>query len=244
MSASSIALSTPSISSRARRPISIAQPRLTNAHNLRLAASHSTGHVRDRRDGTSAYKPGPDARTDTIEPPSAPVTLASVEVAEQWLRDRCHRDRRLQPLPHGAGVHGLRRLVPAEHSSGERRRQGLITKVGNAHVRRLLVEPAWHARRPDRRLRARPPPARPGRAHPRARLALPAAAAWPLAEDGRPRQALAKDRRRLRPRTRRLRLGDRDRATAHKRLSQSKIERRMRLSTRRTLEASMRRPHR
>jgi transposase len=38
-------------------------------------------------------------------------------------------------------------LVPSEHSSGERRRQGSITKIGNAHVRRLLVESAWHARR-------------------------------------------------------------------------------------------------
>lgn len=38
-------------------------------------------------------------------------------------------------------------LVPWEHSSGERRRQGSITKVGNSHVRRLLVEAAWHARR-------------------------------------------------------------------------------------------------
>jgi transposase len=38
-------------------------------------------------------------------------------------------------------------LVPSEHSSGEQRRQGAITKVGNAHVRRLLVESAWHARR-------------------------------------------------------------------------------------------------
>jgi transposase len=38
-------------------------------------------------------------------------------------------------------------LVPSEHSSGERRRQGSITKVGNSHVRRLLVEAAWHGRR-------------------------------------------------------------------------------------------------
>jgi transposase len=37
-------------------------------------------------------------------------------------------------------------LVPCEHSSGERRKQGSITKVGNAHVRRLLVESAWHGR--------------------------------------------------------------------------------------------------
>ena len=34
-------------------------------------------------------------------------------------------------------------LVPSEHSSGERRRQGAITKCGNAHVRRALCEAAW-----------------------------------------------------------------------------------------------------
>jgi hypothetical protein len=38
-------------------------------------------------------------------------------------------------------------LVPSEHSSGERQHRGSITKVGNSHVRRLLVEAAWHARR-------------------------------------------------------------------------------------------------
>ncbi len=38
-------------------------------------------------------------------------------------------------------------LVPSEHSSGGQRRQGSITKVGNSHARRLLVEAAWHARR-------------------------------------------------------------------------------------------------
>jgi transposase len=41
-------------------------------------------------------------------------------------------------------------LVPSERSSGERRRQGSITKTGNAHVRRLLIEAAWSAaRRPQ-----------------------------------------------------------------------------------------------
>ena len=41
-------------------------------------------------------------------------------------------------------------LTPSESSSGERRRQGAITKAGNSHVRRLLVEAAWHQRRPPR----------------------------------------------------------------------------------------------
>lgn len=37
-------------------------------------------------------------------------------------------------------------LIPSEHSSGESRRQGNITKTGNRHVRRLLVESAWSYR--------------------------------------------------------------------------------------------------
>jgi transposase len=42
-------------------------------------------------------------------------------------------------------------LVPSEDSSGERRRQGQITKTGSRHARRLLVEAAWHYRRPPAR---------------------------------------------------------------------------------------------
>jgi transposase len=38
---------------------------------------------------------------------------------------------------------GYSGLVPSEHSSGESRRQGGITKTGNAHLRRVLVESAW-----------------------------------------------------------------------------------------------------
>jgi transposase len=39
-------------------------------------------------------------------------------------------------------------LVPSEPSSGERRRQGSITKTGNSHARRVLVEGAWAYRYP------------------------------------------------------------------------------------------------
>jgi transposase len=41
-------------------------------------------------------------------------------------------------------------LTPSEDSSGEKRRLGAITKTGNSHARRLLVEAAWHQRRPLR----------------------------------------------------------------------------------------------
>ena len=37
-------------------------------------------------------------------------------------------------------------LVPSEASSGEKQRRGAITKAGNSHARRLLIEAAWHAR--------------------------------------------------------------------------------------------------
>jgi transposase len=37
-------------------------------------------------------------------------------------------------------------LVPSEHSSGATERRGGITKTGNAHVRRVLVEAAWICR--------------------------------------------------------------------------------------------------
>jgi transposase len=39
-------------------------------------------------------------------------------------------------------------LIPSESSTGERRRQGSITKAGNTHARRALVEGAWAYRYP------------------------------------------------------------------------------------------------
>jgi transposase len=39
-------------------------------------------------------------------------------------------------------------LIPSEYSSGERRRQGSITKAGHTHARRVLVEGAWAYRYP------------------------------------------------------------------------------------------------
>ena len=56
-------------------------------------------------------------------------------------------------------------LVPSERSSGSRRHQGTITKTGNGHVRRVLVEAAWHYRHPPRKtasLRRKAAPAPPG----------------------------------------------------------------------------------
>lgn len=38
-------------------------------------------------------------------------------------------------------------IVPSENTSGERRRQGSITKAGSTHARRLLIEAAYHYQR-------------------------------------------------------------------------------------------------
>src|SRR5438045_3932780 len=47
----------------------------------------------------------------------------------------------------GATIGAYLGLVPTESSSGQQRSQGSITKAGNTHARRLLVEAAWHHRR-------------------------------------------------------------------------------------------------
>jgi transposase len=41
-------------------------------------------------------------------------------------------------------------FVPSENSSGGKRKQGGITKAGNGHLRRLIVEGAWHYTKPTR----------------------------------------------------------------------------------------------
>ena len=47
----------------------------------------------------------------------------------------------------GSTIGAFLGLVPSEYSSGQSRQLGGITKTGNTHARRLLVEAAWHHRR-------------------------------------------------------------------------------------------------
>jgi transposase len=55
-----------------------------------------------------------------------------------------------QRFPHPRQLMAYLGLVPSEASSGDRTQRGSITKAGNGHVRRLLVETCWHARHPPR----------------------------------------------------------------------------------------------
>jgi transposase len=63
--------------------------------------------------------------------------VAVTVVAEVGRPSRFHTAKQLMAY---AGA------VPSEHSSGANRRQGGITKTGNAHLRRVLVEAAWSYR--------------------------------------------------------------------------------------------------
>lgn len=65
---------------------------------------------------------------------------------------------RLQRFTHPKQLMAYVGLVPSEDSSGPSRRQGPITKTGNGHVRRMLVEASWayrHAARNSAALRRR-----------------------------------------------------------------------------------------
>ena len=63
----------------------------------------------------------------------AHITAATV-VAEVGSLSRFENPRQLM---------GYTGLVPREHSSGNRTQRGAITKSGNAHLRRVLVEAVW-----------------------------------------------------------------------------------------------------
>src|SRR4051794_31754261 len=45
---------------------------------------------------------------------------------------------------------GFLGLTPSEYSSGQQHHRGHITKAGNTHARRLLIEAAWHYQHPPR----------------------------------------------------------------------------------------------
>src|SRR3954468_19953083 len=49
-------------------------------------------------------------------------------------------------------------ITPSEYSSGDQQHRGHITKTGNRHARRLLVEAAWHYRHRPRRSNTGPEP--------------------------------------------------------------------------------------
>jgi transposase len=105
-------------------------------------------------------------RRDTVE-----ATIAELVPSSPWAEDvarlRCLRGidtltaaglcaeiGEFHRFQRPAQLMGYLGLVPSETSTGEQRRQGTITRSGSRHARRLLVEAAWHYRRPPRISRA------------------------------------------------------------------------------------------
>ena len=56
----------------------------------------------------------------------------------------------LSRFPHPRQLMGYSGTVPSEHSSGAAIHRGGITKTGNAHLRRVLLEAAWAYRFPPK----------------------------------------------------------------------------------------------
>ena len=101
-------------------------------------------------------------RRDTLERALEEI-LPDTPFAQTALRLRCFRgvdtltaiglcvevgDFRRFPKP--AKLSAYLGIVPTEHTTDSKRRLGSITKAGSSHARRLLVEAAWHYRRPPR----------------------------------------------------------------------------------------------
>lgn len=93
------------------------------------------------RELVSAWSLGPVVRAMTAHRGVSLVVAATV-CAELGDLTRFDRARDLM---------GFVGLVPSLHATGLSRRVGAITKTGNAHVRRVLVEAAWSYRHPARR---------------------------------------------------------------------------------------------
>jgi transposase len=123
---------------------SFPQPALAVAYDSALETVLLTADRRDRLDKTilEAATDGPwsavVARLSCLRGVSTLTAFGlAVEIGD-WSRFT------------GSNIGAFLGLVPTEDSSGGNRSQGSITKTGNTHARRLLVEAAWQHRRPYR----------------------------------------------------------------------------------------------
>ena len=143
-----------------RRGSVFATAGLGTAFDIAYDTLLATAARRDRLDAAITA----DGRRQRVHPGGDPAGLPARGRDVDRVRAR-GRDRGLAPVdrPHDrrlprAGAHRVLLREP-------RARQGSITKTGNGHARRLLIEAAWHHRPPlPARRRAAPPP---GRAPPR-----------------------------------------------------------------------------
>jgi transposase len=79
------------------------------------------------------------------------ITQALRELLVEWrLRPVVEALMSLRGVAHPKQLMSFLGLVPSESSSGQSRSQGAITRTGNSHARRILIEAAWSYRYPAR----------------------------------------------------------------------------------------------
>lgn len=120
------------------------QPALQLAYDISFEAMLLTAQRRDRLDAAIAAMAADSAFTPVVNRLGCLRGISTltafglaVEIGD-W--------HRLS----GRSIGAYLGLVPTENSSGASRSQGGVTKTGNGHARRLLVEAAWHHRQPYR----------------------------------------------------------------------------------------------
>ena len=130
------------------------------------APRRSARAARARADADPSRRPRAPARRARRRPRAdrraASAGREQVQIADALPRHldphRARADRRDRRLRAASRTRASSRrclgLTPSEYSSGDQHHRGHITKTGNRHARRLLVEAAWHYRHRT------PPPAR------------------------------------------------------------------------------------
>src|SRR6266571_1873403 len=127
---------------------------------LKLLARHGHAYLTGKNWSHAHWRWIREQRFDL--PPLQRAVEATVFALEQALARQAELDKELEALaataPYREPVGWLRcfrrprelmaylGLVPSEYSSGETQRRGALTKAGNSHARRVLVEAAWHYR--------------------------------------------------------------------------------------------------
>ena len=120
------------------RAVTFDEPLATEAFSNLLAAYF----IRDTQLAAMAARIEQIAQTEPFSESVARLrTLRGIDTlsAMTILAETCDFTR----FPDAKSYMGFTGLTPSEHSSGASRHQGSITKTGNRHIRRVLVEAAW-----------------------------------------------------------------------------------------------------
>ncbi len=103
--------------------------------------------IRLRRDGLDEKIAGLPTTRGSRRSSAGPVVCAGWDARGVRV---VRRDRRLDHVVPERRSGPCLGLVASDHRSGQKHTRGSITKAGNSHARRLLVEAAWHHRKPHR----------------------------------------------------------------------------------------------